>query len=95
MLRSSLCDRYIFAEVDILNRVQESDSFFHRPLECLPAGNQTHASGAFVDYGGLDCFGQVSCPGTGTAAVDQAGAAEVAVDNLVTGQVDRVIRAEV
>jgi len=50
----SLRDGYFFAEVNVLDRVQQFDAFFHRALERFASGDQAHAARAFVDDGGED-----------------------------------------
>lgn len=49
-----LCDCDFGVEVDILDGVDELDSFAHRALEGFASADETHASGSLVDYGGED-----------------------------------------
>ena len=84
-------DRDRAAQIDVLNRVQQADAFLHRALERLAAGDQPHAAGALVDHRGLDGFLQVALARRCAARVDQAGAAHVAVGDLIARQVDRVV----
>jgi hypothetical protein len=43
-------DGHILTEVNILNGVQNFDAFRQGPLECLAAGNQSHAAGPFYSF---------------------------------------------
>ena len=85
--------RYVGAQVDVLDGVEELDAFGHGALEGFAAGDQAGAAGALVDDGGGDGFFEVVGPG-GAAAVDEAGAAAEAVDDLVAAEVDGVIAVE-
>src|SRR6266404_4823065 len=55
--QSRYCD--FFAEVDVLNGIQQADAFFHWPLESLPARDQSHAAGALIDHCRYDGIFQV------------------------------------
>src|SRR5712692_7572514 len=50
----------IFAQIDVLNRVQKSGPVLERFLKRLAPRNQAHAAGALVDDGRRDSFGQVA-----------------------------------
>ena len=88
-----LGDGDVFVEIDILDGAEESRPFVHRFLERLSSGDEAHAAGALIDDGGGDGFGEVVAS-TGTATVDETGAAHVAVSELVAGEVDRVVGGE-
>ena len=68
-------------------------SLIHGPLEGLPPGNHSRTTSPLVDDGGSDGFFEVMGAG-GTARVNETGAAHVAVDDLVTAKIDRVIGGE-
>ena len=90
----ALGDGDFFIEVDVLDRVQELSAFGDRALERLATGDEALATGALVDDSRLDGFGEVIVAGR-TAGVDQADATHVAIGDLVTGEVDRVIGRKV
>jgi len=90
---TTLGNRYLWAEIDILDGMEELGSLFHRTLESLATGNHSRATGAFVDNGCLDGIFEV-VGSRGTARVDEAGPSHVAVDNLVTAEVDRMVGGE-
>ncbi len=90
----ALGDRDFLREVDVLNRVQELRAFFDWTLEGLTTRDESLATGALVDDGGLDGFGEVVVA-RGAAGVDQADAAHVAIGDLVAGEVDRMVGGEV
>ena len=75
---------------DVLDRVEQRDAVLQRPLERLAAGDEAGAAGALVDHGGGDGLLQVVLAGR-AARVDQGDAAVVAVEDLVAGQVDRMV----
>src|ERR1043165_2901102 len=56
-MASGDCD--VLAEIDILNCIQDFHAFVHRALECLAAGNESHAARPLVDDGRTDCFGKI------------------------------------
>src|SRR5258708_5147505 len=89
----ALGDGDFWAEVDVLDRVQELDAFFHGALEGFAAGDEAGAAGALVDDGGGDGFFEVVGAGS-AAAIDEAGAAHVAGGDLIAGQVDWMIADE-
>src|SRR5439155_6377427 len=89
-----LGDGYCGAEVDILDGVEELNTFFHGTLESFAAGDETGAASALVDDRRGDSFFEVVCAGS-AAAVDQSHAAHVAVGNLIAGQVDGMIAAQI
>src|SRR6266851_1193889 len=82
------------AQVDVLDGIEKLDAFLHGALEGFAAGDETGAAGALIDDGGGYGFFEVVCAGS-AAAVDQAGAAHIAVGDLIAGQVDGMIAAEV
>src|ERR1035438_8287039 len=41
--------RHFFAQIDVLNGVQQAYAFFHGPLESLAPGNKSHPACALVD----------------------------------------------
>ena len=82
------------AEVDVLDGVKELDAFAHGTLKSFAAGDESCAASALVDDGGGDSF--LKIVGAGSAAgVDEAGAAHVAVGDLIAREVDGVIAAEI
>src|SRR3954449_5906882 len=89
-----LCDRDLGRQVDVLDRPQQLGALVDRALERLAARDQAHAAGALVDDRGPDGLGAVALPGGRAAAVDEARAAHVAVDDLVAGEVDRMVGRE-
>src|SRR4051794_15786735 len=89
-----LSDRDILAEVDILDCIKQSDTFFDRSLECFAARNKTHAAGALVDDSSDDSISEVPRPFGFAAAINQAGAAHVTVGNLIAAKVDRMITGQ-
>src|SRR5258708_1860011 len=89
----ALGDGDFWAEVDVLDRVQELDAFLHGALEGFAAGDEAGAAGALVEDGGGDGFLEIVGAGS-AAAVDEAGAAAEAVDDLVASEVDGMIAVE-
>src|SRR5690348_10401757 len=55
-----LRDRNLLGEIDVLNRVQQSDTFLHRTLEGLTARDESGAASAFVDDGSPNRFLQIA-----------------------------------
>ena len=49
-----LSDGDFFAEVDVLDGVEEADAFFEGSLEGFASRDEAHAACAFVDDGGDD-----------------------------------------
>src|SRR5712664_329675 len=82
------------AEVNVLDGVEELDAFVHGALEGFAAGDEAGAAGALVDDGSGYGLFEVVCAGS-PAAIDQAGAAHIAVGDLIAGQVDGMIAREV
>src|ERR1700730_15956407 len=78
-------------EGDILNRIEEPNPLRHRPLEGLPAGDQSRATGALVDDSRPDRLFEVGLAGRGAPGVDEARATHVAVHDLVAAEVDGVV----
>src|SRR6202158_5811140 len=91
---SVLGDGDIGAQVNVLDGIQELDALFHGALEGFAAGDEAGAAGTLVDDGGGYGFFEVVCAGS-AAAVDEAGAAHVAVGDLIAGQVDGMIAGQV
>lgn len=89
----NLGDRHLWAEVNILDGVKELSSLFHRALEGLASGDESGSSGALVDDGRFHRILKVMGSG-GAAGVDETGTTHEAVDDLITAEVDRVIRGE-
>ena len=89
-----LGDRDFRGQVDVLNGVQEFGTFFDGALESLTARDEPVATGPLVDDRSLHRFGEVVIA-RGTARIDQADAAHVAISHLVAGEVDGVVRSEV
>lgn len=89
--RLLLRDGDFLAEVDILNGTQQRRTFCHWTLEGFAPADQAHAACTLVDYSGLHGFLQVVCA-TCAAGVDQSGAAHIAVEHLIAGQVDSTLR---
>ena len=90
----ALSDRDFLGQVDVLNRVQEFRTFFNGALESLAARDKPLATGALVDDGRLDRFGEVVAARR-ASRVDQTDAAHVTVSHLVAGKVDGVVGSEV
>src|SRR5229473_7040587 len=82
------------AQVDVLDGIEKLDAFLHGALEGFAAGDETGAAGALIDDGGGYGFFEVVCAGR-AAAIDQAGAAHIAVGDLIAGQVDGMIAGEI
>ena len=74
--------------------MDDLDALLHGTLERLAAEDQAHASGALVDDRRAYRLRQVGLAARSTARIDQARAACVAVQNLVAGEVDRVVRRQ-
>ena len=53
-------NRDLFAEVNILNRVQQLDAFAHRTLKCLATGDEAGAAAALIDDRGAHRFRQIA-----------------------------------
>src|SRR5262249_40072321 len=92
--RLALRDGDVWAEVDVLNGVEQLHAFFHGALEGFTTGDEPGAAGALVDHGRGHGFLEIVRAG-GAAGVDQARAAGKAVDDLVAAEVDGVIAVEV
>ena len=73
--------------------MQELGSLLDRTLEGLATGDQSRAAGTLVDDRRADRLGEIVGTG-GSSAIDEAGAAHVAVHDLVAAKVDRVIGGE-
>ena len=74
-----------------MDGVEEGDAVGHGALEGFAAADEAEAAGTLVDDGGADGFGQVAGTGGGTAGVDEADAAHVAVGHLPAGEVDGMV----
>src|SRR6266702_6264563 len=84
----------VFAQVDVLDGVQEFYAFGHGTLEGFAAGDEAGAAGALVDDGGGDSVFEIV--GAGSAAgIDEARAAHETVGDLVAGEIDGVIAGEI
>lgn len=55
----ALSDRDVFAEIDVLDGVEELSAFFDWTLECLATGDEALSARALVDDGGLHGFSEV------------------------------------
>ncbi len=53
-------DGHVFAEVNVLDSVQEFDAFGHWALERFTAGDEAGSAAAFVDHRGPDGIGEVA-----------------------------------
>ena len=84
-------DANLLVQVNILNCMEQLDSFVSWMLKCLTSGDEAHAAGAFVDDRGSYGLGKVAGAGRGTARIDQADSTHVAVGHLITAKVDRMI----
>src|ERR1700730_14997098 len=85
---------YFRRKINVLDGVQQLDAFGHRALERLAPADQPRPACAFVDNRGRDCIFEVI--GTGSAAaVDQYRAADVAIPNLLPGEIDWVVAAKI
>src|SRR6266446_7422820 len=89
-----LGDGDFWAEVNVLDGVEELDAFFHGALESFAAGDEAGAAGALIDDRGRHRFLEVVGAGSATA-VDQPGSAHVTIGDLIARQVDGVIAAEI
>ena len=86
----ALRDGDFFVEVNVLNGVQEFSAFIDVALESLTTRDESLATGALVDDGGLNGFSEVVIARRATR-VDEADATHVAIRHLVAGEVDGVI----
>src|SRR5690242_19120061 len=82
------------AEINVLNGVEELYAFLYGALEGFAAGDEAGTAGALVDDG---CgYGFFEVVGTGgSTGVDEAGAAHIAVGDLVAAEVDGMIAGKV
>lgn len=83
-------DRDRLVEVDVLYGVEKLNAFFHRTLECLATGDEAATTGTLVDHRGADCLREIILAGSATG-VDETDPPHVAVGNLPTTEVDRMI----
>ncbi len=74
--------------------MQEFSAFADVALESLTTRDESLATGTLVDDGGLNGFSEVVIARRATR-VDEADTTHVAIRHLVTGEVDRVIGAQV
>src|SRR5690606_19090254 len=86
-------DGYVLAQVDVLDGVQQLDALGHRTLERFSTTDQAHAPRAFVHDGRGHCVSEVVLARRSTA-VDESDATSVAVEHLVTTEVDGMQAAE-
>src|SRR6516162_2719179 len=88
-------DGYFLGQIHVLDRIQQLDAFLHRTLEGLAAGDQARAAGALVDYGRRHRGFEIARALGFATAVDEAGAAHVAIGDLIAAEVDRVVAAQI
>src|SRR3954466_5376669 len=69
-------DGHLPRKIDILDCIENLDTFLQRPLESLAPGDQTHATSALVDHGSPHRFSHIVFAGC-TAGVDQSRAPHV------------------
>ena len=74
--------------------MQEFCTFADVALESFTTRDEALATGALVDDGSFNRFSEVVITGR-TTGVDETDAAHVAISDLVAGEVDRVIGAQV
>ena len=55
----TLRDCYVFAQVDVLDGIEQFDPILHGFLESLAAGNESHAARPFVYHGGSYGLSQI------------------------------------
>src|SRR5688572_6726004 len=80
-------NRHAFLQINILNRVQNAHAFVHRALEGFAAANKAHTACTLVYYRRAYRFHQIRFAARGTAGVDKAVAAHVAVHHLVAAKI--------
>src|SRR5688572_30128322 len=71
-------DGDVFAEINVLDRLQKFGTFRERTLERLAAADQAHTARTLVDHSSRCGFRKVVITGSATA-IDQANATCVAV----------------
>jgi hypothetical protein len=81
-------------QVNVLDCIHECDAVFPRFLESFASENQTHAASAFINESGFDGFGKIGVALRFAARVNERNLAHVAVRDLVTAKIDRVIGRE-
>lgn len=84
-------DSDILIQVYVLDGAYHLHSFVEGALEGLATQDEAHTAGAFIDDGSEDGIGHIGSAFAFAAAVDEANATIVAIDQLVTREVDRVI----
>src|SRR6185295_8681978 len=87
----SLRDCDLLFEINILDRVQDFDTFRHWSLKCLTAGNKAHSAAAFINDSGAHCLSQIAGTFGFTTRIDQATPSHVTVGDLVTYEVNGII----
>lgn len=87
----ALCDGDIFIQVDVLDGLDKIDTVSEGALEGFTAQDEAHTAGAFVDDGRDDRVLFIGVAFAFSAAVDHTDAAAVAVEDLIAGEVDRVV----
>src|SRR6201984_525785 len=92
--RTKLGDSDFWAQIHVLNGVEQLHAFFHRALNGFAAGNQARTAGTLVDDRCCHSLFKIICAGC-TAAVDQPGAAHIAVCHLIAAEVDGMIAGQV
>jgi hypothetical protein len=88
-----LGDRDLFAEVNVLDGIEELNPVLHRALERLATRNQVHAARSLIDHRrerGVREVMRAACP----ARIDQARTTEVTIRHLVAAQVDRMFAGQ-
>ena len=91
---SLLSDGNFFGEVNVLNGVQEFCTFFDVALESFTTRDETLATCALIDDRSFNRFSEVVITGR-TTGVDETNATHVAISDLVAGEIDWVIGAQV
>ena len=83
-------DGDLFAEVNVLNRIEELYAVFHRALERLAARDKPRASRALIDHSRQCGVGKIVFAAR-TARIDEPCATQVAIGNLVAAEVDGMV----
>src|SRR5258708_16790470 len=86
-----LRNRNILIQVYVLYGLDHVDPFGEGALEGFAAQDQAHSTGPFVDDGGEDGICHIGSAFAFPAAIDETYAAGVAVEHLVTGEVDGIV----
>ena len=91
--KGELRDVDVTVSIYVLNGVKKGDAILQWALEGFASQDQTHSTGAFVDYRCSNRLGKVVRTRCATG-VNQTRAAHVTVHDLVAGQVDRVLAGQ-